>query len=53
MCTCCHRIMYRKSVILCNKAKYTKANADVVQKVTSATLALMVNNECVELVIEH
>ena len=38
VCTCCHRMMYRKSVILCNKAKYTKAGADVVQKVFSADL---------------
>ena len=22
VCTCCHRFMYRKSVILCNVAKY-------------------------------
>ena len=39
VCTCCHRVMYRKSVILCNKAKYTKAGADVVQKVFSADLS--------------
>ena len=34
VCTCCHRMMYRKSVISCNKANYTytKANADVIQK---------------------
>ena len=30
VCTCCHRMMYRKSVIPCNKAKYTKASADVI-----------------------
>ena len=36
VCTCCHRMMYRKSVILCN---YTKASADVVQKVFSADLS--------------
>ena len=22
--TCCHRMMYRKSVVACNKGKYTK-----------------------------
>ena len=26
VCTCCHRMMYRKSVIQCNKEKYTKAS---------------------------
>ena len=36
VCTCCHRMMYRKSVILCNKAK---ASADVIQKVFSADLS--------------
>ena len=35
VCTCCHRMMYRKSVILCNKANYTKANASVLQQVFS------------------
>ena len=39
VCTCCHRMMYRKSVIPCNKAKYTKASADVIQKVFSADLS--------------
>ena len=39
VCTCCHRMMYRKSVIPCNKAKYTKAGADAVQKVFSADLS--------------
>ena len=24
VCTCCHRMMYRKSVIACNRANYTK-----------------------------
>ena len=40
VCTCCHRMMYRKSVILCNKANYTKASADVIQKVFSADLSI-------------
>ena len=25
VCTCCHRMMYRKSVVACNKGKYTKS----------------------------
>ena len=36
VCTCCHRMMYRKSVIPCNKANYTN---DVIQKVFSADLS--------------
>ena len=40
VCTCCHRMMYRKSVTLCNKANYTKASADVIQKVFSADLSI-------------
>ena len=39
VCTCCHRMMYRKSVIPCNKAKYTKVSADVIQKVFSSNLS--------------
>ena len=39
VCTCCHRMMYRKSVISCNKANYTKASADVIQKVFNADLS--------------
>ena len=39
VCTCCHRMMYRKTVIPCNKAKYTKVSADVIQKVFSADLS--------------
>ena len=27
--TCCHRMMYRKSVVACNKGKYTKTSTDV------------------------
>ena len=25
VCTCCHRMMYRKSVVPCNKVKYRKS----------------------------
>ena len=39
VCTCCHRMMYRKSVMPCNTAKYTKASADVIQKVFSSNLS--------------
>ena len=39
VCTCCHRMMYRKSVILCNRANYTKASSDVLQKVFSPNLS--------------
>ena len=45
VCTCCHHMMYWKSVVPCNKLKYTKTSADVLQKVFSAafhTLALVV-----------
>ena len=38
VCTCCHRIMYRKSVIACNRANYTKG-AEVIQMVFSADLS--------------
>ena len=39
VCTCCHRMMYQKSVIQCNKEKYTKANPDLLQNVFSANLS--------------
>ena len=29
--TCCHRMMYRKSVVPCNRGKYTKASSDVLE----------------------
>ena len=32
VCMCCHRMMYRKSVVQCKKSKYTN---DVLQKVFS------------------
>ena len=37
VCTCCHRMMYKKSV-LCNRDKYTKVGADVLNNVLSADL---------------
>ena len=39
VCTCCHRMMYRKNVVQCNKTKYTKACLDVLEKVFSADLS--------------
>ena len=38
VCTCCHRMMYRKSVVRCNRDKYTKVGADVLNNVLSADL---------------
>ena len=35
VCTCCRRMMYRKSVVVCNKGKYTKTSTDVLHKVFS------------------
>ena len=39
LATCYHCMMYRKSVIACNRANYTKASADVVQMVFSPNLS--------------
>ena len=44
VCTCCYRMMYRKSVVQCNKSKYTKASPDVLQKVFSADLSYISND---------
>ena len=33
VCTICHRMMYRKSVVPCNRSKYTKATIEVLEKV--------------------
>ena len=35
VCTCCHRMMYRKSVVPCNLAKYSKCSNDLLQNVFS------------------
>ena len=35
VCTCCHHMMYRKSVVACNKGKYTKTSTDILHKVFS------------------
>ena len=38
VCTCCHRLMYRNSVVPCNPAKYTKCSDDLLRSVFSADL---------------
>ena len=38
VCTCCHRMMYWKSVIVCNGANYTKASTEILQEVFSSNL---------------
>ena len=35
VCTCCYRMMYRRSVVNCNKQKYIKASTDILQMVFS------------------
>ena len=44
VCTCCHRLMYRKTVILCNKVSYTKANTSVLQQVFSDDIRYISSN---------
>ena len=44
VCTCCHRLMYKKTVIQCNKAKYTKASPDLLKNVFSANLSHISND---------
>ena len=38
VCTCCHRLMYKKSVVPCNVAKYSKCGNDLLNCVFSADL---------------
>ena len=38
VCTCCHRLMYGKSVVPCNPAKYSKCGNDLLNCVFSANL---------------
>ena len=35
VCTVCHRMMYRNSVVPLNKGKYSKASTDIIEKVFS------------------
>ena len=44
VCTCCHRMMYRKSVVQCKKSKYTKTSIDVLQKVFSTDFRYFSND---------
>ena len=43
VCTCCHRLMYRKSVVPCNPAKYSKCGHDLLNCVFSADLRYVCN----------
>ena len=38
VCTCCHHLMYGKSVVPCNTAKYSKCGNDLLNCVFSADL---------------
>ena len=38
VCSCCHRLMYNKSVVPCNLAKYTKCTNNLLECVFSADL---------------
>ena len=38
VCTCCHRLMYRKSVVPCNPATYSKCSDDLLNCVFKADL---------------
>ena len=38
VCSCCHRLMYSKSVVPCNIAKYTKCSNNLLECVFSADL---------------
>ena len=44
VCTCCHRMMYKKTVFQCNKTKYTKASPDLLKNVFSANLSHISND---------
>ena len=36
VCTCCHRMMYKRSVVPCNRSKYTKTSSTVLEQVFSS-----------------
>ena len=44
VCTCCHCLMYRKSVIPCNVAKYSKCGDDLLKCVFSAHFRYICNS---------
>ena len=37
VCTCCHRMMYRQTVVPYTKTKYTKASSELLEQIFSAT----------------
>ena len=44
VCTCCHRMMYRQSVIICNLHKYTKCGIDLLNRVFSSNHSYISND---------
>ena len=36
VCTCCHRMMYKQNVVVCNKSKYSKASNELLEQVFCA-----------------
>ena len=44
VCTCCHRMMYRQSVITCNLHKYTKCGIDLLNRVFSSNHSYISND---------
>ena len=56
VCTVCHPMMYRQTVVHCNKGIYNKASPDVIANVFCNEfpyVSLMVSNGYVKLVIGH
>ena len=57
VCTCCHRMMYRKTVVLCNMEKYNKVSPDLLDNIFSASLSHIRSDgkvyKYVKPVIEH
>ena len=50
VCTCCHRMMYRKSSVPCNLAKYPSVAMTCLRMclvLTTATLVMMAMSGCV------
>ena len=44
VCTCCHRLMYSKSVVPCNLVKYSKCSDDMLKCVFSSDLRYVCDN---------
>ena len=36
VCTCCHRMIHKQSVVPCNRSKYTKTSSTVLEQVFSS-----------------